>query len=76
MGLRQTDEETGHNKTRKHLARRMVKHVRQLSAQSHKEMGRRKTIIGCSESKDNSYSVANDDPGYEDITNNAERNGK
>ena len=42
VGLRQTDEETGHNKTRKHLARRMVKHVRQLSAQSHEEMGRRK----------------------------------
>ena len=42
VGSRQTDEETGHNKTRKHLARRMVKHVRQLSAQSHKEMGRRK----------------------------------
>ena len=35
-----------------------------------------KTQTGCSESKDNFYFVANDDPGYEDITNNAERNGK
>ena len=35
-----------------------------------------KNQIGCSESKDNFYLVANDDPGYEDITNNAERNGK
>ena len=36
VGARQTDEETSHNTTRKHLARRMVKHVRKLSAQSSK----------------------------------------
>ena len=41
-----------------------------------KKWAEEKNQIGCSESKDNFYFVANDDPGYEDITNNAERNGK
>ena len=41
-----------------------------------KKWAEEKTQIGCSESKHNFYFVANDDPGYEDIINNAERNGK
>ena len=34
LGSRQTDEETGHNKTGTYLAGRMVKHVEKPSAQS------------------------------------------
>ena len=41
-----------------------------------KKWAEEKTKNGCSQSKDNFYFVANDDPGYEDILNNAERNGK
>ena len=51
VGSRQTDEETGHNKTRKHLARRMVKHVRELTAQSKKHGQKKKPKLDAARAK-------------------------
>ena len=50
VSSRQTDKETGQNKTREYLTRRMVKRVEKLTAQSHPLTGRREILSGSGES--------------------------
>ena len=73
MGSRQIDEETSHDKTWEYLAGRLAKHIKKLSAQSHKEMGERKNRIGRSE-RATRHLVPDGDPACEKSMNNARRN--
>ena len=74
VGSRQTDEEIGHNKTRQHLARKMVKSVKKFfTAQSHKEMVEEEPKLDAARAQRSIYSIPGDDPDYGKIVNIARK---